>query len=245
MSSETIPERFPEQTIEAAHPNLLQSVFGVGFVPRAISGIATTLAGSLGTSSLRWLGALANATILYTGNFFTSLARAASGSDYTLTLPNALPASKKYVIVNSTGTISFENTTPQQSSDIVVVTDSDGAEDVVDSVTLDTNGRPVLLGLMPQATHIASQNVVSGDTTGGDDISVELRFYRNSVLIGSAKWESNNLGTNPSILHAISPFWHLDVDSPIGNTTYQLRVVGPGSSKTGTVRFCRFFAYEL
>jgi len=52
MGTETIPNRSNGQVIDASHMNLLKSVIKGDNVPRDAAGVATTLEGALGTSTL-------------------------------------------------------------------------------------------------------------------------------------------------------------------------------------------------
>jgi len=54
MGSETLPTRTDGQTIDQNWFNILKSVLRQNFVPRNASGVATSLAGTLGESALKW-----------------------------------------------------------------------------------------------------------------------------------------------------------------------------------------------
>lgn len=247
MGTQTIPNRLPGENIDAAHPNLISDTFRIGLVPRNVTGIPTDLAGSLGSSALRWLAAHLNSLSVYAGSIYTALVRASGGSDYTLNLPNSLPSARTlYPLVGTSGSVEFSGFSQTKSDEIVIVNDLDGVADTVESVTLTTHGRPVLIGLTSRDPATATQNVSSNRIDGGNDYSVSLLWHRDGSLIGSSTLSATNLaGVNSAIFGTIAPFWHIDDGASAGEHTYELKVQGLGGSVSAAVRFCRMFALEL
>lgn len=245
MSSDTLPDRTAGQTIFADHQNIFKRAFVQDVVPRNSSGVATDVAGSLGTALLKWLTGHLNTLYLYTGSRFTGITRASGGSDYTLTLPNALPAIQKYMLVASDGTVTFSNPAPSYSSDITTATATSGSPVTAATKTLTTNGRPVLLGLLPLASHTVNQGVFAIMASGGDDVSVQIIWKRDSVQIGSGTFSVSNMGTDPTVSLPLSMFWHLDDGASAGSHTYELELLCNTAGGSSEIRSCRMFVYEL
>src|SRR4051812_26816518 len=109
MSDITLPLKIDGQTIDASWFNTIRDALGGDLIPRNTSGIATDLAGSLGTSSQRWVNVyLRNLLLADSGvNSITLKSPTTLTSDYTLTFPTSLPAGNRPFIVSSGGTVSF------------------------------------------------------------------------------------------------------------------------------------------
>ncbi len=109
MATDTIPTRVDAQIINATWYNVLKSALCVDFNPRDISGISTDQAGSLGTSTIRWLNAHVMNVLLYSDNTkkITLKSPASLAADYSMTLPGALPATTLPFQITSAGVMTF------------------------------------------------------------------------------------------------------------------------------------------
>lgn len=273
MGSQTLPVRADTQTINENWFNVFRNALMQDQVPRNSSGVATDQAGSLGTSSLRFLNAYLMNQFLMTGSNYTKMLRASGGSDHDLTWPNALPGSTLPIQVSAAGILTFAQLPTGGIADLAVTqaklaaratgstvaaggvatssssgtftTTSTSAVDVTNlSVTITTTGRPVRIQLISSAEAATS---VVGVTNGSGSSAAEGRFllYRDAVLISrdGLRIQIGSGGTSPTIQVPPANFSCVDIVSA-GTYTYKLQALTTTTNDTITVRNVILSAFE-
>lgn len=166
MSTNTIPERQDGTTIFASWANDIRTAIYGDFVPRNTSAVATDQAGSLGSTTFKWLSAYLHNLYLYNSTLRTRILRASGGANYDFTLPNNVPGNSKSapLIFNTDGTVSYLSAAPNRvlsSSSGLAPTTSDTFADIPNmSCTITTLGNPVHISLIPDGS--STGNVVQG-----------------------------------------------------------------------------------
>lgn len=108
MSTDTIPTRANDQTIDETWYNVIQDALGTDLVPRAANGIPGDAAGSLGSSSYLWLAAYVKALKFIRANgdnAVTMQSPVGLAAAYTVTLFSALPGSNLPVLISDSGVL--------------------------------------------------------------------------------------------------------------------------------------------
>lgn len=220
MSTNTIPERQDGTTIFASWANDIRTAIYGDFVPRNTSAVATDQAGSLGSTSFKWLSAYLHNLYIYNSTLRTRILRASGGANYDLTLPNDYPSFEGPLKVSTSGIVSYDLTGNS------VLSGSSGAfsgtyavyTDVTNlDVTINRNGRPVFLLIVGDSS---STNVQM--SAGANNATV--RFVRNNATILC------DLKFTFADQHAPGSYNYVDTSVTTGSTSYKLQVLAP----TGT-----------
>jgi len=267
MGEQTIPDRSNGQVIDESWFDLISQVLSGVIVPRT-AGVVGDQAGNLGTSILRW-GTLyvqnlaltreigANSTVITS---YPSLPAA-----YTLTLPEALPASTTaFLRLTSSGQIqdSMTQVGTDQIADAAVtqakrsalgqqVSSSSGSfsmssgtyADVTNlSITITTTGRPVMLFLIDDNSSVGNVQA----TSSNENVGMKLKFLRDSTKISEQAFQ-DQFGAAGSTNIAIPPGSFKAFDTPSAGTyTYKVQVATTlGSSPTANVNNCKLVGFEL
>jgi hypothetical protein len=220
MGTDTIPARSSGQTIVASFFNLLRDVLNGNHVPRNSSGVATDVAGDLGTSTLRWNDAYINEIFL--GLTADSISFADDSTDLIIRRagvevqrldadgwtretikPRAAGTAFSNVSISSTDSGSFTTT----STSFVDVTNA--------NATITTKGGPVYISL-------------TGGTLGVNSSSGQAHaifgFERDTTdLTPASTVEVNATGPTANLVRVPSgSLMHIDTPSA-GTYTYTLR----------------------
>jgi hypothetical protein len=118
MGLDTIPTRSNSVAIDQTWYNIIRSALLENHVPRNASGVVTDEAGSIGSAAYRWLNAHLLSSYLYNaaGEAIRLLPPSSIPSDYTLTLPPALPASGDKLFMASSAGVSSIALAPDNAS---------------------------------------------------------------------------------------------------------------------------------
>lgn len=237
MSTNTIPERQDGTTIFASWANDIRTALSGDVVPRNVSGVPTDQAGSIGSTSYKWLEAFFNNLYLYNSTTRTKISRASGGSNHELILPNAAPAQNSAPIHASTaGVISYDLTGNFVESAASGDFDSSATSftDVTNlSVTITSNGRPVWIGLIGDSASVASR---VASTSNGN----RLRFLKN----GATSLCDMFVGSD-AFIHPPGMFNFIDTAATAGSITYKLQVQASSGAQTMSVYRCKLVAVQL
>lgn len=245
MSYDIIPDRQDGQIISQEWFNVLQRTLYQDFVPRSAAGVVTDLAGTLGTSAIRFASAFVSKMILVGQNAVTLLSGATSA--YTLTLPAALPGESSPFQVDNTGQLITHGLQASDFSDGFLTLDllqlrpvsaSAAAGETGESsgtgstgflngnvtvsgtsVALVTTGRPVRVELMPTLGNPGTSQLFM---TAG-----VVNIVRDGTTVASVKMPWRH-------------FSFLD-DVAAGSHTYVLTITGANNA---ILHYCSLWAYE-
>lgn len=260
MGLDIIPDRADGQKIDQTWFNVLKSVLSLDLVPRDATGTPTDQAGSLGSSTFRWLYAYLLGVYLYNGSRSVKLQTSPGmAADYTITLPAALPASgSNFLFVNNLGQASLnlgpDNTTIEIAGSIIRVKDGS-----ITRAKLAALGQQVSssCGAFSIATGNADiTNLSATITTSGRPVFVGLisdGSGNDSNVIPSSTGNcqitflqgSTTLAQHliNSSIYPVSSFWH--IDTPVAGTyTYKAQALA-GTSGTFNVNYARLIVFEL
>lgn len=262
MGLDTIPDRV-EGTPAVTQDwfNLLKRVLTGDIVPRNSSGVATAIAGNLGSATYRWLAAYLPTFKIGATHFVTFNPNATTPAPYSITTPAALPASTAVWNINADGTTTFEpiadvdftphtitqgkleaRTTGQTvgaggvalstGSGSFAFTNTGTPTDITGTdVVITTTGRPVAIMLQPTAG-------ASMQCTTSGSYRMNIQVLRGTTVISEFTHQ------NTTLAHQVD---HLD--APVAGTyTYKLRyyisAVFSGSP-SGTLQNYQLVAYEI
>lgn len=228
--------------IKTSHPNQYKTALNEDVVPRNSSGVATDVAGGLGTSALRW-------TTSYIQKIFFGTA---SNNNY-------IDENSNNLRINSDNTthLSFSGTNlgsgisssgisrdmlsgtlgQQVSSAIFFSTTSASLTDVTNAtISITTTGRPVVVCLLAQATFGGS---VSTDNTTTNPLG-NIALIRASTEL--ARWQVGGDACDKVVVPCGSVF-HIDFPAA-GTYTYKLQA-SAGTNTTTNISRCTLVAFEL
>lgn len=231
MSTETIAEVAGPKT-DADHANIFRRILGVDFVPRNSSGVATDIAGSLGTSALRWLNAHVENAKLHANGFITTVSAASDiTSDYVLTLLAALPATKRPLLMSILNELVSEPITLASLgalNEFVSSASSYAANPMPTSFTDVTSltgevyvsgRRPIALQLINDSS--SNYGYVNFINNHNSNIEATLAFLRNGTIISRQDFEGERIPPGC--------FKHVDLGAiglAPGTYTYSVQVKG-------------------
>lgn len=228
MSTNTIPERQDGATIFAAWANDIRTAIYGDFVPRNTSAVATDQAGSLGSTTFKWLSAYLHNLYIYNATERTKISRASGGSNHDLVLPNALAGQDKAPLVsNATGTLSYDltgNFVVSSASGDFSTTSATFVDVTNLSVTITSNGRPVLVQIICDSASAAAR--IASLTNGG-----RLKFVKN----GSTTLADMLVGVD-AFIHPPGMFNYIDTAATAGSITYKVQVQSNGSDAFSVFR---------
>jgi hypothetical protein len=132
MASDTISTRADGDIIDQTWFNVIQSALGVDLVPRNASGVATDQAGSVGTSTYRFLNGQFMNLLLFSNNTkkVTIKSPNSLAADYSWTLPGSLPSAQSVLTVDASGVM--ERITPNE---VALLMTSTGANFIRSTMT--------------------------------------------------------------------------------------------------------------
>lgn len=184
MGVNTIPERTDGTTIFAAWANDIRAALVGDFVPRNTNAIATDQAGSLGSTSYKWLNAFLHNLYVYNSTTRTKIQRASGGSNHDITLPNALPSVRKVMTLDENGIIAFPAVNEVVSASSGNFGTASGSfVDVTNlSCTITTLGKPVEISVLSDGTNGAGQGSVFNGTSGSF-VTISVRIMRDATQI--------------------------------------------------------------
>jgi hypothetical protein len=218
VSADTIPARSNGQTINETWFNLIRSVLGVDLVPRNASGVATAVAGSLGSATYPWLKVFlglaasglsieeSSGSIIFKVGGVTKFRVSSSGIDRSYLAPLGQQVS------SSCGNFSVSNTNYTDITNL--------------SVGLTTTGRPVVLALVSDGSAGGSLLKVASTTTN-NQISATMRFYETTTATELADGVIGKLHSGTAVLS-------MNSYTPAG-TTSGVPLVGTPAVLTGIV----------
>lgn len=240
MGVNTIPQATTGNVIPADDHNSLREALSVDLVPRNSSAVPTEAAGSLGTSSIPWLrmffGAAASGLSIRedAGNiaFFRAGVKVAEidANGYVIN-PGDLPDDS----VDTDQIVDGAVTPAKLSAANFGISASCGNSGVGTtsfstvtnlSITLTTNGRPVLVGLFPDTSNNLSE------VTSSFGAGFETRLARGTTTISLF----------PGITDSPNAWVALD-NPPAGSNTFTFQ--GKVSSGGMQIRYWQLFAIEL
>lgn len=112
------------------------------------------------------------------------------------------------------------------------------------SVTITTNGRPVIMGLIPDGNAVDPAEIKSTDASTGAS-QLDVAFLEGTTVIGLWRITGENADTGPVAKAPVSAFQMI---YPVAAGTYTFKVqvrVAPIGTETAAVSYTKFFAYEL
>jgi len=219
MSTNTIPERQEGTTIFASWANDIRTAIYGDFVPRNTSAVATDQAGSLGSTSFKWLSAYLHNLYIYNSTLRTRILRASGGSNYDWNLPNDLPSSDGPLKVSTSGNLSYDlqgNFVLSGICSNYSTTSSSFVDPDNLSLSITSNGRPVLLKLISSDTSTPGRlRALSA--------SNEIRILKNgTTTIFLTAIDEASERNSPAAISTI------DTSASAGSITYKVQVKSDG-----------------
>jgi hypothetical protein len=140
MGANTLVDRSDSQVIDETWFDDIRTALTLDFVPRNASGVATSAAGSLGSSTYLWANAyLQGLKLSSNGNLLTLSAPAGLASSISMTLPGSLPGSSLPLLMSSAGAMSTGQITTAQITDSNVTTAKIADSNVTTAKIADSN----------------------------------------------------------------------------------------------------------
>lgn len=204
-------------------------------------------------------------------NAITLCPPAALSSNYSITWPGSLPASKSFVVMDSSGNISTPFTTPalpsvqsyltldgsgvittaQPSATNLVLSASSGAFQTNSgnvlalSVTITTSGKPVFVSLIQDQS--ATQSFIGASSNGGASNQVGAGFRLTRDLAGIADYEVLSSVASSSaamdVRNASSSVNTVDIPGA-GTHTYSIYITAITPLTLAQLYFVKLMAYE-
>lgn len=217
MGTNTLTTKSGGTTVNADDVNQFYTALNGDIVPRNTSGVPTDSAGSIGTSSYRFLDAYFDDIDLPDG-----VLDGASLTDNTVT--------KDKLVSLGLQTSSSSSTYSTTSTSYVDVTNL--------SITITTTGRPVMIAVESDGT--ANVSYIGSSNSGGGASSNTVKLVRDSTDVGIVLYASpSSSGTGVAGFGA--NFMYLDTPSA-GTYTYKIQCKASG---TAIFNYCVLKAYEV
>jgi len=250
MGDNTIPTYTTLSIIAVQHINLIKTVLAGDYVPRNSAGVATTAAGSLGTSTYEWLAA--SIRLLNLGLSADGVSLSVDGSGDIIIKRATVEIGKIDVggFIGSglkDGTVSnskriYGGTGTTAGQDGYALSASTGTyfmsgayADVTNATcTITSAGRPIKVGLVHDG-NISNEGYIGNSGTTG---TLGYRIFRDATIVSLIQ-------TTPytSELMPVSTISHTDVVAA-GTYTYKLQARS-GGSMTNNVAYAKLEAYEI
>lgn len=214
MGDNTLNAAVDGTVIPASDHNSLRTAILTDNVPRNLSGVATDQAGSVGTSAFSWLSSYIRKMFIGDPANLNSIEE--DGSDDVIIKRN----NTQVASFDSTGITraSFGTLGQQISSGSGSFTHAASTyTDVTNlSITITSNGNPILLNVLPLSS-AAAFSWIGGTHTGGS-LDARFRFYRDATRIAEIK-----LTADSSVTQA--PMGTVAIETPVAGTyTYKVQV---------------------
>jgi len=199
MGADSIPARSNGQTINETWFNLLRTVLNGDLIPRNASGVATAIAGALGSSTYPWfklfLGAAASGLSIEedTGKIIIKVGGTAVATFASTGLTRASLGPTGEIATSSSGAFSTASTSYTDVTNLA-------------TGSFVARGRLMMLALVSDGTAGNSRITVSSTTTA-TSISASLRFYDtvNSAEVADAQLGASSLGTASLVMNSYTP----------------------------------------
>lgn len=241
----------------------------VAGTPGSITGLVSpaTATYSTGSETFKWsshgandkpalmdCGSLKIRETVNAGNGITIAPDASISSDYSLTLPAAPPASQAALLINNSGVVSAPIPSIQVSSSCAAFTTTNTSFTAVTnlSVSITTNGRPVVIALVGDDSDQSLKGFSAYQTAGGGLNSVtadgRIGLLRDSTYIAYdgvyARVEVTGTANLDGVQsNAVNNIYFIDTPAA-GTYTYSVKV----RRATGTsvsMRYMKLMAYEI
>jgi hypothetical protein len=246
MGTDNIPARSGGQTITAQFFNLLRSVLGVDIVPRNSSGVTTDLAGSVGTSTYRFLSAFAqkynvgaSASGLSIEEVSGSIIVKVNSTEvFRLSTTELLTTGIDFADNIITRDALKDDVVKGVSSQIITNSTSTSLVDITNATTTFTRtGKPVDIFLQPSSTTNSAQLGV--ENSSGGRCAMYIALLRGGSVVARWNMDFQRSGTGQTYSFNSWPAGGIrwtDFTTSTGSTTYKLQWQKIG----GTTMYCNY-----
>ena len=239
MGTNTIPSAVTGNVIPKEHHNSVKEALAQDHVPRDVDGIATAVEGSLGTSSFPWLQVFFGAVVsalsirdvsgkigLYVGGLLKTTI-GSSGIEAGSYAPSSVTTNDINNGAITKPKLASANYQISSGSGFTAITSTSFVTVTNQSVTITTNGRPVLL-------MVTSEGQTSNSTNFAATIDSEWGFFRDSTQLSECQILNSKTGVTS----------HLDTPTA-GTYTYTIKARHTTGAGAVGMDFIRLLALEL
>jgi hypothetical protein len=244
VGDNTLETQTSGTTIQIDDVNQYKTALNGDVVPRNTSGVATDVAGSVGTSALRWLK-----------GWFGSVGIGASASGISIEEDTGDPIIKRDSVEQFRlgpdgiqrehfGTLNYA---VSASSTAVFVNNSTTWVDVTNlSVSITTTGKPVVVVVIPDGT--SNTAGIGHNTNATAQYTGEHRLVNGASGIAYFEFRGAELGSSNIYIRPPGSIMYLDTSVIGAASTYTYKMQAQQSlGVNGWVRYeyCKLLAYEL